>query len=439
MVVAAHPPSPAVSYRRREPELGDLHRIVRSWFPAAEALIRERLGEDVHLPRFVHRAVEKYLDCGQLSKGFIRVRCKDCGDDRLVAFSCKVRGLCLSCDGRRMADEGAHLVDHVLPKAPYRQWVLTLPYALRYRLAWDQSLRDAVLRIFTSEVDRFYVRGAEADGVTGAKAGGISVLHRFDSALKSDVHWHLLFADGTWAPATIRPHGRIGTPKALRLVSRFWYSWRQQLTGLADAGFRAIAIDLRGYGGSDKAAPIPAIDLGGLSSAGIFFDANAYLCGGRRQVIAVILQASEVARTLRHVKLWRENGDRDDSDVVAICGPPGDLVPAEDQPADDWDGWDEPPPLDCAARRQQAGSELRRSTGSGAQRRKLALGESGAFNAPNSGRFWRLTGAGSRAHCLAAVLPEGPVAGNGRILVAQRRRYWRRFALAAPIRRRLPS
>ena len=29
--------------------------------------------------------------------------------------------------------------------------------------------------------------------------------------------------------------------------------------------------------------------------------------------------------------------------------PPGELVPAEDQSDDDWDGWDEPPPLDLAA------------------------------------------------------------------------------------------
>jgi pimeloyl-ACP methyl ester carboxylesterase len=32
----------------------------------------------------------------------------------------------------------------------------------------------------------------------------------------------------------------------------FWWSWRHQLTGLADAGFRAVAVDLRGYGDSDK-------------------------------------------------------------------------------------------------------------------------------------------------------------------------------------------
>ncbi|HVV29796.1 MAG TPA: alpha/beta hydrolase [Mycobacteriales bacterium] len=33
---------------------------------------------------------------------------------------------------------------------------------------------------------------------------------------------------------------------------QFWWCWRAQLVGLAEAGFRAVAVDLRGYGGSDK-------------------------------------------------------------------------------------------------------------------------------------------------------------------------------------------
>ncbi|HEX3812203.1 MAG TPA: alpha/beta hydrolase [Mycobacteriales bacterium] len=32
----------------------------------------------------------------------------------------------------------------------------------------------------------------------------------------------------------------------------FWWAWRSQLVALADAGLRAVAVDLRGYGGSDK-------------------------------------------------------------------------------------------------------------------------------------------------------------------------------------------
>ena len=48
------------------------------------------------------------------------------GYDRFVAFSCKGRGFCPSCGGRRMADTAAHLVDRVLPEVPVRQWVLSL-------------------------------------------------------------------------------------------------------------------------------------------------------------------------------------------------------------------------------------------------------------------------------------------------------------------------
>jgi pimeloyl-ACP methyl ester carboxylesterase len=35
-----------------------------------------------------------------------------------------------------------------------------------------------------------------------------------------------------------------------------WYSWRHQLSALADAGFRAVAMDMRGYGRSGKPAAV---------------------------------------------------------------------------------------------------------------------------------------------------------------------------------------
>lgn len=40
-----------------------------------------------------------------------------------------------------------------------------------------------------------------------------------------------------------------------------WYSWRHQIGPIAAAGFTACAIDVRGYGGSDKPYPIEAYTL----------------------------------------------------------------------------------------------------------------------------------------------------------------------------------
>src|SRR5215475_6780519 len=52
-----------------------------------------------------------------------------------------------------------------------------------------------------------------------------------------------------------------GTGPLVLMVHGFpesWYSWRHQLGPVAGAGFTAAAIDVRGYGGSDKPQPAEA-------------------------------------------------------------------------------------------------------------------------------------------------------------------------------------
>ena len=62
----------------------------------------------------------------------------------------------------------------------------------------------------------------------------------------------------------------------------FWWTWRHQLVALAEAGYRAVAVDLRGYGGSDKPPRgydliTAAADAAGLISA--LGEANAIVVG----------------------------------------------------------------------------------------------------------------------------------------------------------------
>ena len=76
---------------------GVVHGGVREHFAA----FAERMQEgDRALPRYVVAEFEALLRCGVLACGFIRARCAGCGHDRLVAFSCKRRGVCSSCGCR---------------------------------------------------------------------------------------------------------------------------------------------------------------------------------------------------------------------------------------------------------------------------------------------------------------------------------------------------
>lgn len=45
-----------------------------------------------------------------------------------------------------------------------------------------------------------------------------------------------------------------------------WYSWRHQIKPIADAGFRVVAPDVRGYGGSDKPHDVEAYDMATLTA-----------------------------------------------------------------------------------------------------------------------------------------------------------------------------
>jgi hypothetical protein len=95
-----------------------------------------------------------------------------------------------------MAELAAHLVDGVLGSLPVRQWVLTLPYRLRYALAWDHRLCRAVLAVFIRAVLGFERWRASRRGVRDGVGGAVTAIQRFGSALNTNVHFHSLVGQG---------------------------------------------------------------------------------------------------------------------------------------------------------------------------------------------------------------------------------------------------
>ena len=191
----------AAVYRRREPTATPLYPLVQHHLETflAEAAEADPAGEGV--PGWVEDDFRAYLRCGILAYGFARVRCDACAAERLVAFSCKGRGVCPSCNARRMVEVAAHLTDHVLPPVPVRQWVLSVPKRLRPFLPRDAALAGAVLRILLRAI-RATLRRTSPGAGPDAQLGAVSFLHRFGATLNPHFHFHLVVLDGLFTEAS---------------------------------------------------------------------------------------------------------------------------------------------------------------------------------------------------------------------------------------------
>ena len=100
-----------------------------------------------------------------------------------------------------MTERAAHLVDHVWPEAPVRQWVLSLPPGVRYLLAWRHDLCTAVAGVLYRAVHRHLRSWAQTHGLGDARSGAVIVVQRFGGALNLNVHLHALVLDGVFARA----------------------------------------------------------------------------------------------------------------------------------------------------------------------------------------------------------------------------------------------
>jgi hypothetical protein len=91
-----------------------------------------------------------------------------------------------------MADTAAHLVGRVFPEVPIRQWVLSLPFAVRYRLAFDAHLISDVLHIFVQAVfGSLRRRAGFATSNRKVRCGAVNFVQRFGDALNLNVHFHM--------------------------------------------------------------------------------------------------------------------------------------------------------------------------------------------------------------------------------------------------------
>jgi hypothetical protein len=89
----------------------------------------------------------------------------------------------------RVAALTRHIMDRELPHVPVRQWVLSLPYPLRYRLAYDQPLCTAVHRALAHTLRLHLRRLARERGHRDAQTGSVTFVQRYGGGLNLNVHF----------------------------------------------------------------------------------------------------------------------------------------------------------------------------------------------------------------------------------------------------------
>jgi ribosomal protein S27E len=140
------------------------------------------------------RVVERFLDCGNPMNGFARIKCSDCGAERLLHFSCKTRGFCPSCQARRSEEWSRWFAETLSAPVPHHQIVFTIPKMLRAYFRYDRTLMSDLSRAAYRAVAQF----VEASAGPGVRPAMVVVKHTFGEGVRFHPHLHALATAGGW-------------------------------------------------------------------------------------------------------------------------------------------------------------------------------------------------------------------------------------------------
>jgi len=203
-------------YRARKPRISPLWRCIDRHFEDFLAVYdlkyESRMG---YLRPIIPKVINKYLDCGDLERGFARVRCPDCGHEYLLAFSCKGRWFCPSCHQKKVLLFGEFVGQTVVSPVPHRHYVLTIPRMLRPYFQFHRDLLKA-LCMTAHEALRDFLRTA-LDLPDGTPAI-VMTIQTFGEFADFHPHIHALVADGLFTETGsfyVLPEGSLHALEAL--------------------------------------------------------------------------------------------------------------------------------------------------------------------------------------------------------------------------------
>ena len=183
-------------YRPRKPKQTPLWKILWDHFEEFEQNYDRCFVKQFGFFRAViARVVRKYLECGDLHKGFARVRCPNCHHEYLLAFSCRGRWFCPSCHAKKVVQFGAHLQANILYPVPHRQYVFSMPKILRLFFKYNRKLLGKLCQCAQKSLVTFFQQVLRKNkGI----AGSIVAIQTFGDYCRWHPHLHAIVSDGLY-------------------------------------------------------------------------------------------------------------------------------------------------------------------------------------------------------------------------------------------------
>ena len=103
-------------------------------------------------------------DSPLLKSGFARLRCRSCGSEHLLAFSCQTRNFCPSCQAKRAALFAERVRNEIALPVPHRHITFTIPKALRGLFERDRRLLSILSRSAYEALRRTYAAAFGSKG-----------------------------------------------------------------------------------------------------------------------------------------------------------------------------------------------------------------------------------------------------------------------------------
>jgi hypothetical protein len=252
-------------YNPRHPERSAFYQLFETHFDSYIRAYEERFEpRSGPLRPVVVRSVEDFLSCGRLQGGFARIRCTKCRKEHLLAFSCRTRNFCSSCQAKRSVLFAEKLTGGILAPVPHRHWTFSIPRVLRGLFERERSLLGLLSQTAYASILKSF---QALLGRNDARPGCVLSLQTYGAyGANFNPHCHGLVTDGAFSAdgeflplpsldaSAVREVFRRMLLLRLHQAERLSESFMQNLLSWVHSGFSVYA------GPPVEAAEIPSLE-----------------------------------------------------------------------------------------------------------------------------------------------------------------------------------